>query len=200
MKRREFLAGSVSAVTSAAAIGTEATASTAKRRTVAKRSTGPASAHQSSALAIIQNLLAGSALSADVADAQYQSALYADDAVMDVGGGTGEIHGRDAIVRLITDASHSTLRAEGMAHVAAQPYIRISGSRAVAVGYLQIMAPDQAGATRAPAGIPSSGPWVTWRMTANRWELELRADRWQITRRTIRPAPSLEALKLLRLD
>ncbi|MEY4761373.1 MAG: hypothetical protein RLZZ200_1229 [Pseudomonadota bacterium] len=141
----------------------------------------------------IQNLLAGSALSADTAASAYQATLYAEDAVMDGGGGAGEIRGRDAIVGIITDAYHSTLRTEGMAHVAAQPQVRVTGSRAIAVGYLQIMSYE-------PPGKESPGRWVTWRLTANRWEFEFRAGRWQITRRTIRPAPSAEALALLRLE
>jgi hypothetical protein len=119
---------------------------------------------------------------------------------MDVGGIAGEIRGRDAIISLINDTAHSKLRSEGMAHVAPQSHIRVTGNRAVAVGYLQIMAHDQSGTESSPEGMASSGKWVTWRLTANRWEFEYRAGRWQITRRTIRPAPSPDALQLLRLD
>lgn len=198
MKRRDVLAGTVSAATmgSATVAGTPATERTVSRP--ATRRASPAD-REISDLALIQNLLAGSALSADTGASAYQSALYAEDAVMDVGGSVGEIRGRDAIVGVITDSSHSKLRAEGMAHVAAPPYVRVTGSRAVAVGYLQIMAHDQSPSESAPEGIPSTGKWVTWRLTANRWDFELRGGLWQITRRTIRPAPSAEALELLRL-
>lgn len=204
VKRREVLVGTVSAATvaSAATVGTGAASAQPVSRPSLNRKAASSSVHETRELldmTIIQNLLAGSALSADVGDSAYQTALYAEDAVMDVGGSAGEIRGREAIVSIITDPSHAKLRAEGMAHVAAQPQIKVDGDRAVAVGYLQIMALDKSGIESSPAGMPSSGKWVTWRLSANRWEFERRSGRWQITRRTIRAAPSSEALELLRL-
>ena len=205
VKRREVLAGSAAVMTATSAAGTSTAAIStprASRANLRPGATAPSAQQlrEIADMAIIQNLLAGSALSADIGQAAYQTALYADDAIMDVGGKAGEIRGRDAIVSIITDPSHSKLRAEGMAHVAAQPYIRIDGNRAVAVGYLQIMAHDTSGTEPGPEGMASSGKWVTWRLTANRWEFEFRAGRWQIIRRTIRAAPSEDALELLRLD
>lgn len=194
MKRRDLLAGTVCVVTIEP--GAAQTASKPARRHASNSPTD----REIWDLALIQNLLAGSALSADTGSSAYQIALYAEDAVMDVGGSVGEIRGRDAIVGVISDSFHAKLRAEGMAHISAQPYIRVTGSRAVAVGYLQIMAHDQSPSEHAPEGIPSTGKWATWRLAANRWEFEFRAGEWQITRRTIRPAPSAEALELLRLD
>lgn len=184
MKRRDALIGAMSSLTvPLEAVAAASPPSNSKGDLL--RAEGAAALREGADIAILQNLLAGSALSADTGDTAYQTALYAEDAVMNVGGSNGEIHGRDAIVALITDAAHAKLRAEGMAHFAALPHIRVDGTRAVAVGYLQIMAPD------------ASGNWVTWRLTANRWAFEHRDGRWQIVRRTIRPAPSAEALELL---
>jgi len=204
VKRREVLVGSAAAMTATSAAATSTAANSVpdtSRADLKRRAAAPSNQElrEVADMTIILNLLAGSALSADIGQAAYQTALYADDAIMDVGGSAGEIRGRDTIVSIIADPSHSKLRAAGMAHVAAQPYVRVSGSRAVAVGYLQIMAHDASGTEPAPDGMPSSGKWVTWRLTANRWEFEFRDDRWQITRRTIRAAPSAEALELLRL-
>lgn len=200
MKRRELLVGTVSAAATASPTGAiaPAAARTGDKRTKRLISDTPTD-REISDMVLIQNLLAGSAISADTGSSAFQSALYAEDAVMDVGGSVGEIRGRDAIVGVITDASHSRLRTEGLAHLAAPPYVQVAGSRAVAVGYLQIMAQDSSASESAPVGIPSTGRWVTWRLTANRWDFELREGRWQITRRTIRPAPSAEALDLLRM-
>ena len=83
--------------------------------------------------------------------------FYGDDVVMDVGGGVGEIRGRDAIVGVITDFSHSKLTAEGMTQMPAQPYIRVGGSHAIAVGYLQIIAHEQLPTRRATEGTWSAG-------------------------------------------
>jgi SnoaL-like domain len=201
MNRREVLVGTAASLTatSETAVSAATTAARSDPQRDQHHAADSSGAREIADMAVIQNLLAGSALSADIGDTAYQTALYADDAIMDVGGSKGEIRGRDAIVSIITDASHSKLRAEGLAHIAAQPQIRVNGSQAVAVGYLQIMVHDQSGDEPAPGGIASSGKWVTWRLTANRWEFEFRDGRWQITRRTIRPAPSAEALELLRL-
>jgi hypothetical protein len=202
MKRRDVLTGTAVSLMVSSDASTSAVAAAAQSdlQRDHQHTADAAVLDETAAMAVIQNLLAGSALSADSGDTAYQTALYADDAIMDVGGSKGEIRGRDAIVSIINDPSHSKLRAEGMAHIAAQPHIRVNGSRAVAVGYLQIIVPDKSSIEPAPQGIASSGKWVTWRLTANRWEFELRGDQWQITRRTIRPAPSAEALELLRLD
>lgn len=195
-----MLAGTVTATATASIAGASEPAAA---RSVVKKArcaaSSPLKDREILDIALIQNVLAASALSADTGDAAYQTALYTEDAVMDIGGREGEVRGRDAIVSVITDPSHSKLRADGMAHVASPPYVRVTGSRAVAVGYLQIIAHDQSPGEKAPEGIPSTGKWVTWRLTANRWDFELRGGQWQISRRTIRPAPSTEALELLRL-
>ena len=202
MNRREVLVGTASAITAAsAASASPVTAPAPPPLQAGRRQTADGTAAREIAdLAIIQNILAGSALSADIAATAYQLGIYADDAVLDVGGLTGEIRGRDAIVGVIKDDSHKTLRAEGMAHVASQPHILVKGSRAVAVGYLQILVPAHTATEEASRSMASSVPLVISRLTANRWEFEIRAGRWQITRRTIRPAPSQEALELLRLN
>jgi SnoaL-like domain len=212
VRRRDILAGSAVSVTSAANISSASASARPRVQPDLKRDAAAASAREAreiADMAIIQNLLAGSALSADTGDAAYQNALYADDAIMDLGGSAGEIRGREAIVAIISDPSHTRLRLEGMAHVAAQPHIRVTGNRAVAIGYLQIMSHDTTGAESGPAGKASTdkastgktstGKWVTWRLSVNRWEFEFRAGRWQITRRIIRAAPSSQALQLLHL-
>jgi SnoaL-like domain len=201
MNRREVLVATAVSLTATSESGASATATAARSNLQREQRVATESplAREIIDIVTIQNLLAGSALSADVGDTAYQTALYADDAVMDVGGSNGEIRGCDAIVSIITDPSHAKLRAKGLAHIAAQPQIRVTGSCAVAVGYLQIMLYDQSSIEPVPGDITASGQWVTWRLTANRWEFESRADRWQITRRTIRPVPSKEALELLRL-
>jgi len=185
IRRKRLLAATLFAVVA----GPGAPAMAAPRGATAQREVAD--------LAQLQNILAASALSADIGASDYQKTIYAPDAVMDVGGGHPDVRGRDAIVSLITDPGHQTLRSAGLAHVAAQPFIRVTGDKAVAVGYLQIISPEHPGAAPTTQGPAGADRLVTWRMTANRWEFERRDGHWQITRRTIRPAPSPEALEIM---
>jgi len=173
-------------------------ASMAGPHVTARASTHSATAQREVAdLAMLQNILAASALSADIGATDYQKTIYAQDAVMDLGAEHPPIRGRDAIVALITDPGHQALRSAGLAHVAAQPFIRVNGDRAVAVGYLQVISPEHPGIGPTTEGPAGADRLVTWRMTANRWEFERRDGRWQIVRRTIRPAPSPEASEIM---
>ncbi|MDO6415265.1 nuclear transport factor 2 family protein [Sphingomonas sp. BIUV-7] len=199
MDRRQVLVGAAKAAVLGAAVDAALAEPAGGAAGKSQSATGPDSS-QLADLMVIQNLLAGSAWSADVGETAFQTNLYAEDAVMDLGGERGAVRGRAAVVGMIVNDGHKSARADGMTHVAAQPFIRISGDKAVAVGYIQIIVTDPASPERSLAGSPAAHPLITVRMTANRWEFARREGRWQITRRTIRAAPSPEALALLRDD
>lgn len=145
----------------------------------------------------ILNILAASPLSSDIPSVSYQEAMYSEDSVMDRAAGTKELRGREAVVDTIRDADHLAAVAAGMTHFAGLPHIRITGDRAVATGFLQIVIADPDGPKAGLANYPPSHVQLVWRVTANRWELTRTAQGWRVTKRVIRSAPGKDALELL---
>jgi hypothetical protein len=145
----------------------------------------------------ILDLLAGSALSSDVASEAYWQTLFAENAVLDRGAERGVEH-RDQIIDIVRSASQAEAIKSGMAHALALPHIRIDGDRAVATGYLQaiIIDPDSAEVTLPGKGTRKA--LATYHLTVNRWEFERTASGWQVARRTIRPIATEDAQHMLR--
>lgn len=117
----------------------------------------------------IRNLVASYGPLADSGDAAGVAALWAEDGVYAVGG-FGENAGREAVAALIRAPFHQQLMQDGCAHTLGPVYIRIDGGRALAIGYSVVF-------RRAGEGFEA------WRVSANRWELEKREGRWQVSRR-----------------
>jgi SnoaL-like domain len=138
----------------------------------------------------ILNLLAALPHSSDVGDQDFQNHAYHDDCVMDRNNADDLVVGKAAIVDIIGSDPHRQAIRSGMVHFAGLPHIRIDGTRATATGYLQIVVPIAAGEGTELSGYGSSDGLAIWRLTANRWELEKVAGRWQVTRRIIRSVPS----------
>jgi hypothetical protein len=145
----------------------------------------------------ILNLLAGAALSSDVASQSYWESMFADDAVMDRGGQRGE-ETREQIMDIVRGESQAQAIESGMAHAMAMPHIRIDGDRAVATGYLQVVVLDRDGPDIRLPGKDVRKALVTYHLTVNRWELARTAAGWQVTRRVIRPIATDEAKQMLR--
>jgi hypothetical protein len=145
----------------------------------------------------ILNLLAGSPFSSDVPSPSFWRSMYDTEAIMDRGEGQEELKGIDALVAILDSDHHMAAVASGMAHVAAPPYIRVDGDRAVATGYLQILIPNPEGPEVGLGQYPAAKGLLVWRLTANRWELERTAQGWRVTRRYIRAAPTRSGLQLL---
>jgi hypothetical protein len=145
----------------------------------------------------ILDLLAGSALSSDIASEVYWQTMFAPGAEMDRGGAHG-LESRAQIIDIIRSADQADAIARGMAHAMALPHIRIHGDRAVATGYLHVLVLDPASAEVQLPGKGARKPPVTYHLTVNRWEFERTGQEWQVVRRVVRPIGSEEAKGLLR--
>src|SRR5205823_5848441 len=135
---------------------------------------------------------------ADTGAADHARNLYAEDAVVDLGGAKTAT-GRDAIAAMVETPGHRTAIAGGLAHFAALPHIALDGDAAVVTSYLQILTPHP---TADAVEVPNHGVCAGFRIhrvAANRWELARTAAGWKITRRTLRPLDGSEpARELLR--
>lgn len=136
----------------------------------------------------ILDILAGLAHSSDVGHQDYQNRAYHDDCIMDRNNADELIVGKAAIVDIIGGDQHRQAMAAGMVHFAGLPHIRVSGARAIATGYLQIVVPLTSPEGAELDGYGASGGLGIWRLTANRWELEKGETGWKVTRRIIRSA------------
>ncbi len=144
----------------------------------------------------ILNLLAGSALSSDVASEAYWQSMFAPNATMDRGGSHG-VENRDQIMEIVRSTSQAAAIESGMAHNLALPHIRIEGARAVATGYLQVLVLDPNSPTVTLPGKGSRQALVTYHLTVNQWELERTEQGWQVSRRVIRPIATEAAGQML---
>ena len=145
----------------------------------------------------ILDLLAGSALSSDVASEAYWESMFAPGAEMDRGGEHG-VDNRDKIMDIVRSNSQADAIANGMAHAMALPHIRVDGDRAVATGYLHVLVLDPNGPEVSLPGKASRKAPVTYHLTVNRWEFVRGKQGWQVVRRVIRPIASDDAQLLLR--
>jgi hypothetical protein len=146
----------------------------------------------------IYNLIASHPPSADAAADYFSRAVYADDGVLDLGGGKGAT-GKEAIAGIVTTPDHQAAIAAGLGHFAGLPRIDIDGDSAIVTSYLQVLTPDHAAAPRTVPGHGSSQGFRIHRLGANRWELTRTSQGWKIMRRTMRLLDGSEpARELLR--
>ena len=146
----------------------------------------------------ILNLIASHPLGADTASVDHVRAAWADDGVVDLGGGKGA-SGNVAIAAMVAAPGHHAALAGGLAHFAGLPHIEVKGDRAIVTSYLLILAPHPAGE---PVEVPNHGASAGFRVHragVNRWELVRAATGWKIERRTLRSLDGSEpARDLLR--
>ena len=146
----------------------------------------------------ILNLIASHPPSADTGADYFTRAAYAEDGVMDLGGGKGAA-GNENIAAMTQTPGHQAAIAGGLCHFAGLPRIEIDGDSAFVTSYLQILTPHP---TAAPHEVPNHGVTKGFRIHrvgANRWELVRTATGWKIKRRTLRPLDGSEpARELLR--
>lgn len=115
----------------------------------------------------------------DAGDAEGVAELWTSDGVYDVD--TGRLDGHEGLKEMVNGDAHQGLIAHGCGHVPSLPVVMLSGDRAVATGYTQLV-------------VRSSRPgrYTVLRVTASRWELERRGpvdapDRgWRVVLRTAR--------------
>ena len=104
----------------------------------------------------------------DSNDADALVTLYTDDSVIEIDG-TPLFHGSDGARALVNSPAHQAIL-PNCAHMIGPLSIEVDGDHAVAVGYACVVVRD-------------GDTLQIWREGCNRWELERRADEWQIARR-----------------
>jgi hypothetical protein len=78
---------------------------------------------------------------------------------------------------------------QGIAHFTNLPYVRVTGDTAVAVSYLQVLAPDHVAAPDPLSAHPppeGAQGYRVHRLSANRWDFVRTPEGWKIARRTLR--------------
>lgn len=131
----------------------------------------------------IRNLIAAYGPRADSGDAAAIAAMWTEDGVYEVGG-YGAHTGHAAIAALFTAGTHVELMRNGCAHVLGPLHIDVHGHRATAIGHSCVFRHAGDG-------------FEAWRVSANRWELERRAEGWRVRRRVNRPLDGSEAARVL---
>jgi hypothetical protein len=144
----------------------------------------------------IQNLLAGSAFSSDVASEAYWKKMFTKDAVFDRGQELQD-KGRDEILKIIKDPAQKEAIKFGMTHLAMLPHIMVNGDSAVATGYLLIVMPDTAASHVKLPGKGVSSGFSIYQLTVNRWQLVRSTDGWKVSKRTVRPLSSNDSRNIL---
>lgn len=104
----------------------------------------------------------------DSDDAEALVELYTDDTVIEIDG-TPLFHGSDGARALVRSPAHQAIL-PNCAHMIGPLSIEVDGDHAVAVGYACVV-------------VRGDEAFTIWREGCNRWELERRADGWQIARR-----------------
>ena len=116
----------------------------------------------------------------DAGDADDAAALFTPDTVYDVDGPL-RMEGRDGVRAMVNGPRHRAML-PSCAHQIGPAVVRLSGDRAVALGYSRVYlrsdADDEIG---------------IYRVSLNRWELERRDGVWTITRRLTRLLGHAEA-------
>ena len=136
-------------------------------------------------LAIIR-IIASHPPAADTgADGYYRDA-FAEDGVMDLGGGKFA-RGNETIGAVVKTDEHHAAIAGGLCHFAGLPQVTVDGDRAVAISYLQIVTPNRGAPAVAVPGHGSGPGYRIHRAGANRWEFARTPQGWKVTRRTLRP-------------
>ena len=144
----------------------------------------------------ILNLLAGSAISSDVASEAYWTKMFTHDATFDRG--TKQDKGRDEILKIINAPDQKEAIKAGMTHLPMLPHITLKGDSAVATGYLLIVMPDSAASHVKLPGKGVSPGFSIYQLTINRWELMRTTEGWKVSKRTVRHLSSDDSRDILK--
>jgi hypothetical protein len=144
----------------------------------------------------ILNLLAGSAISSDVASEAFWAKMFTLDATFDRG--AKQDKGRDEILKIINDPNQKEAIKAGMTHLPMLPHITLNGDSAVATGYLLIVMPDTAASHVKLAGKGVSPGFSIYQVTINRWQFVRATEGWKVSKRTVRPLSSDDARDILK--
>jgi hypothetical protein len=134
-------------------------------------------------LAII-GIIASHPPAADTGDAGYYRDAFLPDGIMDVG--TKAARGNEAIGAIVTTPEHQDAIAGGLCHFAGLPRVVVNGDRAVAISYLQVLAPNRTAEPVALANHGISRGYRIHRLGANRWDFVRTAGGWKVAKRSYR--------------
>ncbi|TMK64671.1 MAG: nuclear transport factor 2 family protein [Actinobacteria bacterium] len=121
----------------------------------------------------IQRLILSYGPAADAGLTSFAAGVWFEDGVYDWDADGVPHEGSGAVDRMLQDARHQGLIAEGAAHFAGPALIEIDGDRATALNYTLVMR-------------RTDGQFRLWRVSAVRWDLERSDSSWRIRRRTNR--------------
>ena len=145
----------------------------------------------------ILNLLAGSAISSDVASEAYWTKMFTEDAIFDRGQGQQD-KGLSEILKIIKDPNQKEAIKAGMTHLPMLPHITLNGDSAIATGYLLIVMPDTAASHVKLPGKGVSPGFSIYQVTINRWQLVRTTEGWKVSKRTVRPLTSNDSRDILK--
>jgi len=120
----------------------------------------------------VRRVIAAYGPAVDSGDAAAAAALWTKDAVYDMDVGT--LHGAEGIAEMVVGEGHQEIILGGSAHNIGPASVEVTGDTAAAITYSQLFRGD------------GSGGFYTWRVAANRWDLDRTSDGWRIRRRFTR--------------
>ena len=132
----------------------------------------------------IYHLIASHPPAADTGTDSYYRNAFAADGVIDLG--TKTATGNEAIGAVVRTPEHQAAIAGGLCHFAGLPRVELNGDSAVAISYLQVIAPNRKAKPVELSGHGMSSGYRIHRLGANRWDLKRTAEGWKVTRRTYR--------------
>lgn len=133
----------------------------------------------------IYHLIASHPPAADTGTDSYYRNAFTSDATIDLGGGKAKT-GNEEIAAVVKTPEHQAAIAGGLCHFAGLPRVQLNGDTAVAISYLQVLAPNREAKPVELSGHGLSSGYRIHRLGANRWDLKRTKDGWKVTRRAYR--------------
>lgn len=132
----------------------------------------------------IYHLIASHPPAADTGTDSYYRSAFAANGVIDLG--TKTAAGNDNIGAVVKTPEHQAAIAGGLCHFAGLPRVQLHGDTAVALSYLQVIAPNKDAKPVELSGHGLSSGYRIHRLGVNRWDLKRTDDGWKVTRRAYR--------------
>ena len=133
----------------------------------------------------IYHLIASHPPAADTGTDSYYRDAFMIDAAIDLGGGKAKT-GNEEIAGVVKTPEHQAAIAGGLCHFAGLPRVQLNGDSAVAISYLQVIAPNREAKPVELSGHGLSSGYRIHRLGANRWDLKRTPDGWKVARRAYR--------------
>ena len=143
----------------------------------------------------IYHLIASHPPAADTGTEDYYRNAFAEDGVIDLG--TKTATGNDKIGAVVKTPEHQAAIAGGLCHFAGLPRVTLDGDTAVAISYLQVIAPNHEAKPVALSGHGVSSGYRIHRLGVNRWDLKRTDGGWKVTRRAYRMLDGTEDARAL---